>query len=396
MSDSLLNLLEVLNEVLEEQKLQEQASGGAPTEDELWNIVSPGLEEVINDRYGDRYKKYVTKIKEELRNKNFSVALGIINSQYKYEKGQGVGDKPKKIYNWLEKLNVFYALNQSKKAVVNPATLKAIETGVLFQRTLKLSRGVLPVKTNTDLMSHIFANRPLFGNKPIANSRSAQGNQRNMLSRLIANLSQGEPSYGFILTAPEGNSPYGLAEEFKVLDLKDFEKLITISKTGDLSKTSNILNATKKLSSEALKISFIKQIQKSYSEIFKFFIENQEKLLEYREAIINCIDYFNSSVKFEKEGQPAITSPRFPEHKEFINDWIKRFSFKYQGILAGSSSRDEKEYQRNLGKSITQPPIKTSAGSLAKGFRNALKYFFEDATGFKERIDIFNEKFKTE
>ena len=29
MSDSLLNLLEVLNEVLEEQKLQEQASGGA-------------------------------------------------------------------------------------------------------------------------------------------------------------------------------------------------------------------------------------------------------------------------------------------------------------------------------------------------------------------------------
>ena len=38
MSDSLLNLLEILDEVVAEQE-----SGGAPTEDQLWNIVSKGL-----------------------------------------------------------------------------------------------------------------------------------------------------------------------------------------------------------------------------------------------------------------------------------------------------------------------------------------------------------------
>ena len=39
MSDSLLNLLEVLNEVLEEQGLQEQESGGAPTLEDIYRSV---------------------------------------------------------------------------------------------------------------------------------------------------------------------------------------------------------------------------------------------------------------------------------------------------------------------------------------------------------------------
>lgn len=71
MSDSLLNLLQVLNEVLEEQGLQEQESGGAPT---IANMTEEKLKseliKLINVRYNQRYEEIIEHINNNQENYN--------------------------------------------------------------------------------------------------------------------------------------------------------------------------------------------------------------------------------------------------------------------------------------------------------------------------------------
>ena len=72
MSDSLLNLLEILDEVVAEQ----ESGGGAPTEDQLWNIVSKGLADYLDNRFPINRDELVTKLsKKNIETRNAFVPI---------------------------------------------------------------------------------------------------------------------------------------------------------------------------------------------------------------------------------------------------------------------------------------------------------------------------------
>ena len=160
--------------------------------------------------------------------------------------------------------------------------------------------------------------------------------------------------------------------------------MIKIGKKGELSKTSAFLDRTGAIASEVLRASYIKEIQKSYDEIFQFFIEKDDVILQHNKAIRSSLSLFGSKIDRGDKARQI----RFPEHKDFIAKWNQLFSDKYRDILKKADA------DGSLGKSITGPAIKTSRGSLSRDFIDTLEVFFGDATGFAERLKIFNQKMK--
>ena len=434
MSDSLLNLLEILDEVLEEQELQEQASGGDPTEQELWDIVSPGLDTFIYRYYQDiidekkkpyldeigqneeqnekfenltpeekdeiitkqmthnernklkRIFQFRTALLEEITNKkkNFSVAFGVLNKQIKEE--ENIDPKLKKITFWLSNLNAFYASSETKEAVIDSTILQAMLRGVGVPKAPNPKK--LEEVGNSRLTIEIVKNMSLFPSRRAGADKvslAMESRERRLLVLFLNNLKNGEPSFGFYKGTKKTNSlPSGLAEDYKLLDLRDFEKLKIVGKKGDLSTTEDFLARTSKLANERLRIAYIEEIQESYDEIFQFFLENPNQLIKHAKSIKSCLSAFISKVsdgKSDKRGEI-----KFPEHTNFINKWMNKFSTEYQSILKKADTDGD------LGRSISSPSIKTSRGSLSEDFGDTLDVFFGNATGFAERLNIFNKK----
>jgi len=286
MSDSLLNLLEVLNEVLEEQKLQEQASGGAPTEQELWDIVSPGFVEYItNLKTGIHVNKRpraerVALLLKELSNKNFNVAFGILNYKLSGTTRDRIPADPNNqkvigLANWLIKLNNFYLQNPDSGTIVKPEIINAILDGYSIS-TSRFGKPTANIGIRKNLMPFL---QKEFGVRITKDT--------NEYRLFMENLSEGR---GIVSTrqAFKGarDNPAVLAPELYFLDPMDYDELKKQIKNGEFSAVQRFFKAVSNENiTDAVKNKHIEMTKQTIASAMDELLSDTAKIIKFSKKI---------------------------------------------------------------------------------------------------------------
>jgi hypothetical protein len=431
MSDSLLNLLEVLNEVLEEEKLQEQASGGAPTEDELWDIVSPGLVKTIEDKkqvytkarsLSSRQrtalpgisKKYTNPVLDDLikscdffieqlsdTNKNLIYAFPII--EHELDDQKNIEDNRQKILGvgaWLFRLNKYYRDGNAKleipprvfASIYGPEYNKDGSTKTPFDYKKSQqdhNRQILRI-LSTDRDSHL---------RKIGLSWEEEGqnrlgsNLKNSFKVFLNSLSQGK---GFFLSAGAFHGTTGsvagynlayLAEPREFLDNLDYEKARSMILSGD---TSQAKNAVSSLYTSLVALG--KAIDKK--EIAFDYTAHKEKVITILKSSLDKVlkkpvYSIKLAIILKNTYGNKQTRKKYTNQLEFLNvvdEFIEN--------VENNADYQNKLIKAKSGETFTEPKVSPYGTLQNKDFDRIIRQFFGSNTEatFEQKIDMLFKK----
>ncbi len=415
MSDSLLNLLEVLNEVLEEQGLQEQESGGAPTEQELWDIVSPGLLDYITGHYEEtnqilkmnpgeerkarakaagrspninRIKGYGQKLKvfkEGLEGKNLIYAYPLIENQlFNGENTDTNLQKILKVGAWLIRLNEYY--NKSDKDTKLPINPEAI-TSIYKPEKSNPLKGKGDNAKNINIATILTTNEksPL---RKIGIVGSADNTRPNpTLATFLASLSEGR---GFLLSrtalGTDQKNLAALEEPKHFLDKFDYEKALNMILSGDVKQAKESLTI---LSNSLSKIDQSKYPDFDYAahkkKVISIIKKGFSNAIKNREYSLNLLKALTKTYKDNKTRKKKETQ-HTAEFLELVDSFIKKVESleNYGEKLKGAQS----------GETFTDPNISPFKISQTKDFDIIIKQFFgaDIGTNLEQKFNMLFKK----
>ena len=420
MSDSLLNLLEVLNEVLEEQGLQEQESGGAPTEQELWDIVSPGLLDYITGHYeevkaiiktpaGEERKARAEAIgrsskitslktfgqkleafKQGLEGKNLIYAYPLIENQLLNGENTDTNlQKILKVGAWLIRLNEYYnKSDKDSKLPINPEAITSIFEPEK-RNPLKKGKGEIPKNINIATILTTNEKSPLRNIGIVGSSETDRldANLKATLATFLVSLSEGT---GFLLSrsalGTSGNNLATLEEPKYFLDKFDYEKASNMILSGDVKQAQKALtilsNSLSKIDQSkypdfnhaAHKKKVISIIEKGFSNAIK----NRKYSLKLANSLSKT--YQNNRNRKKKEKQHTA------EFLELVGNFIKKVN--------SLEDYGEKLKSAQSGETFTDPNISPFKISQTKDFDIIIKQFFgaDIGTNLEQKFNMLFKK----
>lgn len=430
MSDSLLNLLEVLNEVLEEQKLQEQASGGAPTEQELWDLFSGPCYEFIAQYDPTRtealsfagIKKEVDEINKKYKdNKRNNPDFQKEISPYRVKKEEAIAELKQKLASAKQSLDgkdlkamfgivemIFKQTPNNVNSVsryqdiLDKCRSKTIELSMIFKSMNEVN---LTNTANKQKLSKNIRDAMLLAKNPINNleeaplrflnymadnsdwitSMTAKTGGRAKLPEMTALLDNLVNGVGWLAGAM-GPRPYGslarVADNTLALDQKDLDLWIEQCKTGDFKNFDRALATANVIANYENQQLYIDKVKKSIKEIFQVFLDSKEMFLKHREEVLKSLLKM-SAIRQSDEKNYKAGSKFYPLFFDLGEQLLKSFIDNYNINL--SPKKDD---------SVTSPTIKTSGGVLSKDFEYVVGNFFGQTKGFQNRLSLFNNKMR--
>lgn len=390
MSDSLLNLLEILDEVVAEQ----ESGGGAPT---LGEIYEPFVE-YFNVHYGGNKGNTADK---NTPFEKFSFTLDeIVRASYKASSDK----ETKMLYNFKTQVkNYILADNLSllqaqqgppSKITHIPASQeKQNFYDKVYHYLTTHSRGgeenVLLRKQITDEMQSII---------PVS---QRQNRRPQYFGILFQNLKNGIGIYSMLtLRFSE------LADSEKALDYLDFKSMI-----GEIDKLSKqledfrdapsnfyqrrIMKYLKNLDFSVNRINdiykplFVDLTKATFNEIFEIAYSDREKREKWKNILPQLIAASGTSLS------------NMEEYKGLADEWVYKFLSRYRNFFStlDVSQIDQRyasmisDIEPNLGKTFTSPKINLSGGSLSDDFLFVVNNFFDsNANDFDSRLKQFDEK----
>ena len=426
MSDSLLTLLEILDQVVQEEKLKEQASGGgASIEQELmqkiiklthideeYDRVIKEVNEKINSSYDNGDKVTPGRINKILRKE--TLYLYYFEYLKPYEKGAGTRAAQTKLLEkyfnifkedsgklivkrkisnvWEDRDNWDFIFNFISQCYVNKGSprglrgkakieivtffndliIKGLNSNAKQEGTFTLSDDfikyfIIQLEKNAQMQS--LFRPPSSPNKAVfPGSAAGEGTARNknfvpLCIKILEYLKTGKAYYGTLLESRDTRNNNSFATD-------DEEGLTSI---GGVYIFDNPLlqNFAKQLLNGNLTnfASIVYTLSKIKNN--NPFIANQVKSKIYK--IITKVAYLHPTIV----GQQII--PYIAE-REWDED----------------VQQDLKDIIPELGEdpSFTQPTIKTTSGKLSSDFLDTVEVFMGDAVGFEQRLEKYKEKMK--
>jgi len=405
MSDSLLNLLEVLNEVLEEQGLQEQASGGAPTLEDIYRSVDVSSPE-----------EAITKI------------LELINRQ---EQKEGVINFLKKSSEYIlaKNLSLLQEQQSNRPSTITPAPVSPAETN-FYNALLEICQKSksLRIRRRSNALSVLASSLKteivVSGRR---DGRLTHEQSEVYLEILFKNLKQGIGTYSILMpnkaaSAIKGGEgarakPHVNSEQLTALDYLDLRAIE--EKIDELSDQNVLVNNQKfhqklgryvNMGTDILKSNisekyiplYINLAKATFNEIFRKAYQDSEKRRKWKSTLAHFFD-----VTGDRRQRPTLTNTEY--FKEFATAWAEKFASRDRTFFKGQKDFQRKgnkpfaDSQTNYDKKIadletnldsfTSPGIKISGGSLSKDFLFVVNNFFDpSANDFNSRINQFDEK----
>jgi hypothetical protein len=388
MSDSLLTLLEIMDQVVQEEELKEQASGaGAPTEQELRNAITPNLAKLCKDQEIADYEDY----NEEDFKKDLGVAFDALYKLVSKDSNL-VRDKIEYLANWLDKLNYFH--------LENPDAGYAFGNQPEVIDSLINSLGIGPGKNSQfrDELFDQFIKKPLFlGIK--------QGKRTNLqFTQFITNLKKG---IGVIAisrktaTGGSGSNPATAAESEKILDINDYKELEKelLNKQPDmLYPFLNLAAIENQNLAEPLKKIHIKYLETYLKKAFEsinsspdvtYFVMLKKIFAWIQNKNIKNQKNINAN---EKAGNTIKKVETLPStFQQFFKNQYELYSKKYKELLQKSDS----------GETFTSPESIDRKTINNEAVQAIVKEFFKDFNDksiegrikhLTEKMNIFKSK----
>ena len=389
MSDSLLNLLEVLNEVLEEQELQEQASGGAPTEQELWDIVSNGLANYLKIKLPDEDGKSNQEreaIEAKLSNpeERFYYAFGLLEWRLRNEE-----EKPTQTVEnaakWLVGLNNYYLKQPKDSGQVLGNQNEQIFNAIRAGKTLPPFYVEGPVdgrspKYRYQLNVNFFIEiSKIFQSSELSFKTGGETLIRKQFKDFLEILQNGNgiSSGGGAFPGTRAD-PSVIAPSKHFLDDKDYETGYERILKGDLKTLNNFVNS---LSSEKIPDSLKKRhFDKTISMIrdaFEILVDDEK----------NGIPIVKWGIKKIKNKDRITNTDVAMEIKQIIEDFVKNFmekTYSYEDRIKSAGS----------GETITAPRVSSVKINEYRDFDIVVENFFGDNidSSFDTKLDILIKK----
>jgi hypothetical protein len=391
MSDSLLNLLEVLNEVLEEQKLQEQASGGAPTEDELWDIVSNGLANYLKTKLppeNGETNQDKKAIEAKLTNpeERFYYAFGLLEWRLRNEE-QKPTQTVENVAKWLVGLNNYYLKQPKDSGQVlgnqNEQIFNAIRAGkTLSPFEVPAGRGVRYYYTLNKLLFGFITKFLVFDKYGLNFKKVGERYSEQQLKDFLENLQNGlgiiSGGAAFGTAQQRHTDPSVIAQSKYFLDDKDYKVGYENILNGDYNTLNTFVNS---ISSNNLPAPLKKRhADRTISMITKAF----EVLIDDERNGIPIVKWGIQKIKQKDKDTYTSVSP---EIEKIIEDFVENFmkkTYSYQDRLKSAGS----------GKTFTEPRIASLKTNNYKDFDTVVENFFGDKknSSFEDKIDILIEK----
>jgi hypothetical protein len=433
MSNSLLNLLEVLNEVLEEQGLQEQGSGGAPDFAKLKKDIDTFIsssekayEEMKNEvlqkkgqserqiaRQLDHIEKYWKKYESERASENimlkmYAAYMFLFNAtsqsprdSAKTKYFQEVNTFSKNITEHIFLLNTHFLRLQSG----NPHETSHQPVDQTYKDFFDVYKKIC--KTNSSLRTVFYKSG---SERVVLKKKSSTGTRAlaffPIVERLLDSLSKGIGAYRVSFKPTDRTFPDQLADKVEILDYLDFRAMrgemskpfiqVGSRKTNKTSYFAKILGQIRAVHEdlgETQKSLLLNLVQETFTDIFDIALKDTAKNNEWQHQI-----------NFLLESSKGIRQ-YFPETDEYFHSWAEEFRKKYPDDYAKKRKKlkadvVDSRYQSmiddikpNLGKTFTSPRINLSDGSLSNDFLFTVDNFFDSgANDFNSRIKQYKEK----
>jgi len=447
MSDSLLNLLEILDEVVAEQEsvnMWGQTKAGKLKREEFYQQRFDILTAAINNESGEetppdsligngeqqvfeilskscyKYLYYFLNRNKEsnqsivlkkaalakvdsliisLRSKNLKAAIGIINHQINGssrtppELAESARKSVLQLSSLFNKINM-NNLGDNKKQKISHKIVDSMVSCFninQFDVENKQFKLIYPISVADYIISE----------SDWVTGIAAQTGKAKLseFAALLGSLSKGtgwlrgsQTAQGAARrAAAQGKVAAKIATSKSALDPRDILQFVKQAKSGDFSYLESFLLATNSFQEGSYyQKKYIELLRTALSQIFEHYINDENLFLRNRrqvlEAIFQIVDVRERSMgknKQYKKGEPYY--PHFIDLGMEIHANLK-------GSLGDKYDDYIKDVRSSLGTSVSSPSIKTSGGTLSKGFSDTLDIFFGDATGFAERLKIFNKK----
>ena len=424
MSDSLLNLLEVLNEVLEEQGLQEQASGGAPTLEDIYRSVNVRTPE-----------EAITKILELISGWGpWATGPGSRQkNRIQKEQKEGVKNFLKKSSEYILAKNLSLLQEQQSNipSTITRAPASPAETNFYnaLLQICKKSMSLPPLRGNTTMLGALSSSlRKEIFLTGRSGARIPLDQSEAYLEILFENLKKGIGTYGILVPAKADSivrggkmgvqaKPHVISDQLTTLDYLD---LTTIEKKIDELSDQNVPVNNQKfhqklgrfvdMKTQTLKNNisekyiplYINLAKATFNEIFGKAYNDPEKRIKWKSTLAHFFD-----VTGDRQQRPTLTNTEY--FKEFATAWAQKFASRDRTFFKGQTDfqrRGNKPFadsQTNYDKKIadletnldsfTSPGIKISGGSLSNDFLFVVNNFFDpSANDFNSRLNQFDEK----
>jgi hypothetical protein len=398
MSDSLLNLLEILDEVVAEQ----ESGGGAPDftklENDIDNFILYSKEvytQILSDEMVTNYRKQNTKQKWEKYEKQRT-------SQHRMERLYAAYELLVQTSEGKEKVTAFaknitehiFLLNTNflRLQSGNPHEVSHQPIGNSYSDFFKVYQRLCE---NNSTHNKVNLNRTFFqlADKRMVYRLEAQtkikgGQSTVIITEFLNNLSKGIGAYRVSMNEGARTMSDQLADNVKILDYLDFRAMkgemsrpfatYAKSKKSHFSYILKQINSVRKLLGEPEKSLLLNLVKNTFSDIFELALENEAKNTEW-----------SSQINFLLTGAEGLN--KFEETRDYAIDWAKKFVVSYPNVYGTNRSKFKQDatddiYQSmiddikpNLGKTFTSPKINLSGGSLSNDFLSVVDNFFDSS-----------------
>ena len=384
MSDSLLNLLQVLNEVLEEQ-----ASGGVPTEDQLWDIVSKGLTAYLDKKLPaedgkPNQNKQAIEAKLSNPEERFYYAFGLLEWRLRNEEKKPT-QTVDNIAKWLVGLNNYYLKQPKDSGQIlgnqNEQIFNAIKAGkTLPPFYVEDPVGGRSPKYRYQLNVNFFIEvSKIFQSSELSFKTGSEGLIRKQFKDFLQILQNGNSiSSGGGAFPGTRADPSVIAPSKHFLDDKDYETGYERILKGDLKTLNNFVNS---LSSEKIPDSLKKRhFDKTISMIrdaFEILVDDEK----------NGIPIVKWGIKKIKNKDRVTNTDVAMEIEQIIEDFVKNFMEK-------TYSYGDRIKSAGSGETFTTPRISAVKIDEYKDFDIVVENFFGDNIGssFNVKLDTLIKK----
>jgi hypothetical protein len=388
MSNSLLTLLEIMDQVVQEEEEAGASGGDAPTEQELWDAISPGLLDLAVEKLkmsGRNLSKYKLElITKEMASKNIGIPFRILNEFLRKNNEDTLTSKEKELINkkveyiadWLVRLNYFHLENpDAGYAFANqPEVIQKLQSSEQYWDRSP------PKPAATDLLKNLIQNK--FEN--ISKIDVSKQRSVSVFNRVLSNLENGIGvivTKKMITTKGGKKSPADLAESFNILDKFDYIKLSQElkNKQSQIEFYLNNFIELAKIQNDRiptpLKPFHTKFLIKYLSEAFNHMFESED--LEY----FKIFKYLKSSGLSDL---PEVLST-------FFNRQFQKFSEKYKDILQKGGSGETFTSPESINrKTLNDEAVQAIVKEIFKDFNdNSIQGRIEHLT---KKMDIFKSK----
>ena len=392
MSDSLLTLLEIMDQVVQEEEAG-ASGGGAPTEQELWDAISPFLKteagKYYKTRVGESGKllsppkdpKQIQSTKDALNRlmvfinnngnagpESFNYGFGLLNYLLKDNK-EGAASIVEKIAKWILKLNKYY--------LENPKDQKVSEYIFSYLHKAELVPRDSAQHSNKYLLKAL---HEYFQQNTTFNLIYKGDNNYLGLNNFLEALKKGRGivSGKDVFSPTQTDNPASISDSIVILDDEDYEEAYRRIKKGDYEVLVSFLKTVLNKNSS----DYIKQIHKEKTS--NMLSKAMEHILKDYKKSKDLIAFFKSKERMinNLNANPAKIYWRTIRDK-FKEEFNKKYK-SYQDSVKSSES----------GKTFTNPRLSPVIIGNQKDFELVIDNFFGNvpSSDLVGRINTLTEK----